>query len=117
MSRPLAALVLAGFLAGPGLRAHCFVSCADTNAPVTATNCHEDPASGPALAAAHACARAAPAVGPSAKRAGLESPGMTLGPGPLDDALPFARPSAPGLHGAIAAASPPVKLFLTPLRI
>ena len=111
-------LVLAGFLAGPGLRAHCFVSCADRLQPAAPSGgCHDESATGAALAEAHTCATDALQVTPAAKRAGLETAaGLTLSPQPMSAPAPrlpqLERPAVISID-----TGPPGTSFLIPLRI
>lgn len=74
--RAWSVLVLAMFLAGPGLRAECLLLCAETEQAAVRSGCHDDPAdaTGPAMDADHDCATNAPALMTSIKRANPHSP-------------------------------------------
>lgn len=74
--RAWSVLVLAMFLAGPGLRAECLLLCAKTDQAAVRSGCHDDPADtrGPAMDAHHDCATNAPALVTAIKRANPQSP-------------------------------------------
>ena len=115
MRRVVGLVVLSAFAAGSGLGAKCFLSCVtvDRTAPA---GCHEESASGPAVAGAESCPVDLLAAAPSAKRADVVSQtysgaaeiafhNFAFGPAPVAGRA-FGR-----LHG------PPLTAFLIPLRL
>ena len=115
MRRVVGLVVLSAFAAGSGLGAKCFLSCVtvDRTAPA---GCHEESASGPAVAGAESCPVDLLAAAPSAKRADVVSQsyagvvevafhGFALGPTSATNQASD-RP-----HG------PPLTAFLIPLRL
>jgi len=115
--RAIGVTILAAFLAGPGVRAHCFLSCADVDRAAAPTSCHDDTADGPGLAPAHACAETALLLVPAVKRAVGQAPIVGAVLAPLFIALTRANPVGPAPAHPVHAASPPVAPFLIPLRI
>ena len=115
MRRVLSLLVLGAFVAGPGLGAKCFLSCAriDRAAP---THCHDDSASGPALTGDASCPAAIPTATTGAKRADAVSSAPA---GVLMDVTPnlAARGSLSTHHTFDRTHGPPLATFLVPLRI
>ena len=117
MRRIIPLFVVAAILVGPGLRAHCLVSCAGPD-PVVSSSCHEEPDAGAALGAGtHTCLAAAISAARLGPRVATDPAGVTPtptpGPIPLHTRLP--ERAAPPLP--VADHSPPIASFLTPLRI
>jgi hypothetical protein len=115
--RVLAALVLAVFMAGPGLRAECLLLCTKTESAATRSSCHDEPAdtSDPAIDSHHDCAAIAPALLTAIKRASAAS---TVGLVTAVPSVVVASPPAPldRLVHDPPRFAPPATLLI-PLRI
>jgi hypothetical protein len=110
-------LVLAALLAGPGLRAHCLVSCAVPAQPAASASCHDEPHRGAALEATHGCVTAATSAARLGSHAPVYTGGSTLAP------TPGPTPRDTGVLDRLAPSrtatdtSPPIPSFFAPLRI
>lgn len=117
MLRAISALVLALFLAGPGIRAQCLWLCAGTDRPSTAiSTCHEEPGAGATIAQLHSCATTSPALAMAFKPAGADTTVSLAAPPPASTVLDrYSMPDGT-LHGP--PGSPPYcPPLLIPLRI
>jgi hypothetical protein len=113
--RALSVLVLAIFMAGPGLRAECLLLCAKAGPPAARSSCHDEPADGAAIGAHHDCAAIAPAVITAIKRAGPESTASLLATSPQPPVVVRAARPDRLLHGPPRSA--PLATVPVPLRI
>jgi hypothetical protein len=117
----LSALVLAIFVAGPGLRAECLLKCAKAAKPVAQSSCHDEPAHADAdadqvaIGGLHGCADAGPAQAAALKPAGTDSASGRVADRIVSGVV--TRPAVADrlLHGPPGSA-PPAPLLI-PLRI
>jgi hypothetical protein len=108
-------VVLAIFVAGPGLRAECLLLCTKADQPAARSACHDEPADGAAIGTHHDCATIAPAVITVVKRATTDRTASLLASSPQPHIA--ARPARfdHALHGPPRSA--PLTSVLVPLRI
>jgi hypothetical protein len=115
MRRGLSACVLGVFLIGSGLRAHCFLSCADAHRPEAVSGCHDEPGSQSSIGESHTCTDRAPAMAAAIKRAAPDSAGMAAVATPASG---VARRSLEPRHATAEPHGPPALAPLhVPLRI
>jgi hypothetical protein len=72
VTRPVIGLLVAVVLLVSGVRAHCLFSCASPERGAPASGCHDEPAPGLAVSAAHVCAGETLTPTPAVKRAGAD---------------------------------------------
>jgi hypothetical protein len=116
VARPVIGLFVAVVLLVSGARAHCLFSCANPERGAPASGCHDEPAPGLTVSAAHVCAGETLTPTPAVKRAGADLTFTALAAIVTTAARPpLAGVALPAIRHS--SASPPRLPALVPLRI